>query len=184
MQIRKTRLPELYEFAVEPIYDERGAFCRVFDRHVFETLGLNARIEQMSLSSNRILGTLRGLHWQAEPGQESKVVRVTRGRIFDVVVDLRVESPSFGAWASFELSARTGNGLFIPPRFAHGFMTLEDDTEVLYQMNEVFRPELARTLRWDDPELSIEWPIAPRSMSTKDAVCETRLSDLVRRRAA
>lgn len=138
----------------------------------------------MSLSHNRIIGTLRGLHWQSEPGRETKIVRVIKGRIFDVAVDIRPHSPTFGAWAAFELAAGDGRAVFIPERFAHGFMTLEDDTEVLYQMNEPFSPELARTLRWDDPELRIEWPLAPRSISDRDARCPIRLRDLRTRSAA
>lgn len=184
MRIEETPIPGLYELQSEPVFDERGFFARTFDRDLLASVGAPLDVAQMSLSQNRMLGTLRGLHWQAAPGREAKLVRVVRGRIFDVAVDLRPQSPTFGAWVGFELSADNGKAVYIPERFAHGFMTLEDDTQVLYQMNEPYQPELARILRWDDPELGIEWPLAPRCISTKDGRCDTRLADLRGRRAA
>lgn len=178
MRIQETPIRGLLEVQCDPVFDERGHFTRTFDRDLLAEVGADMEVVQMSLSHNRLLGTLRGLHWQAAPGREAKFVRVVRGRIFDVAVDLRPNSPTFGAWAGFELSADNGKAIYIPERFAHGFMTLEDDTEVLYQMNEAYQPELTRTLRWDDPELAIEWPIAPRCISPKDARCEDRIAHL------
>lgn len=184
MYVVSTRLPGLLEVHVEPLFDERGSFARTYDRATLEDLGLDGEVAEITMSQDRLLGTLRGLHWQAAPGRRTQLVRVLEGRIFEVAVDLRSASSTFGAWASFELSAEDGTGLFVPAGFAHGFMTLADDTRVLYQTNEADRPELARTLRWDDPELAIEWPIAPRAISREDATCATRLGDLRARSAA
>lgn len=184
MRIHTTNLAGVHELEVEPIYDERGYFVRLYDRDLFLELGLPGDVMQTSLSHNPLLGTLRGLHWQAPPGIETKLVRAVRGRAFDVVVDTRPESPTFGQWQSFELSASAGRALFIPERCAHGFLTLEADTQILYQMSEGYRPELVRALRWDDPELDIHWPLAPRSISRRDAHCPHRFEDLRRTRAA
>ena len=177
MRIGSTNLLGVHLVEMEPSYDERGFFARTYDREAFQHLGLRCDVVQTSLSHNRWLGTLRGLHWQAPPGTETKLVRVVRGRIFDVVVDLRPGS-GFGRWQGFDLSARQGRAVYIPEGCAHGFLTLEDDTEVLYQMSEAYRPELVRTLRWDDPDLAITWPLAPRVISRRDAQCPNRFEDL------
>ena len=174
----ETRLPGVHIVEMEPVYDERGFFARIYDRDVFKKLGLTHEVAQVSISQNQILGTLRGLHWQAAPGQETKLLRVIKGRIFDVVVDLRPSSPDFGQWLGFELSAEEGHALYIPERCAHGFMTLENDSQVLYQMSESYQPKLSRGLRWDDPDLNVTWPLAPRSISLRDATCPHRFADL------
>ncbi|MEL6183322.1 MAG: dTDP-4-dehydrorhamnose 3,5-epimerase family protein [Myxococcota bacterium] len=184
MRVHTTSLAGVHELELEPIYDERGYFARLYDREQFLELGLPGAVAQTSLSHNPLLGTLRGLHWQAAPGLETKLVRAIRGRAYDVVVDLRPDSISFGQWQAFELSASEGRGLFIPPRCAHGFMTLEPDTQILYQMSEAYRPELVRALRWDDPDLAISWPIAPRSISPGDAACPYMLRHIRRSLAA
>lgn len=179
MRIQTTPIDGVHTVDMEPVYDARGFFARLYDREVFEALGLAGEVAQTSLSQSSMMGTLRGLHWQAAPGRETKLVRVLKGRIFDVVVDLRPSSPTFGQWVGQQLSAESGRALFIPERCAHGFLTLEENVHVLYQMSETYRPELMRTLRWNDPELAIPWPIAPRNISPKDADCMNALTDLV-----
>lgn len=181
MQIQACDIPGVHLVQMEPAFDERGFFARTFDRRAFAALGLRWEVEQTSLSFSRTLGTLRGLHWQAAPSREAKLVRAVRGRVYDVVVDVRPGSPAFGQWRGFELSARAGAAVYVPEGCAHGFLTLEDDVEILYQMSEAYRPELSRALRWDDPALGIEWPIAPRVISTADARCPYRFADLDRR---
>lgn len=178
MRIQACDLPDVHLVQTEPAFDERGFFARTFDRRAFTELGLRWQVEQTSLSFSRTLGTLRGLHWQAAPSRESKLVRVVRGTIYDVVVDVREDSPTFGQWRGFELSAANGMGLYVPEGCAHGFLTLENEVELIYQMSESYRPELSRTLRWDDPDLDIEWPIAPRVISPADAECRLRFADL------
>jgi dTDP-4-dehydrorhamnose 3,5-epimerase len=153
---------------IEPIEDERGFFARTWCAREFETRGLNPRLVQCSVSFNRGRGTLRGLHLQHAPHQEAKLVRCTRGAIFDVVADLRGGSPSFGRWYGAQLSQDNRAMLYIPEGCAHGFQTLEPDTEVLYQMSEAYHPECAGGVRWDDPALAIAWPIANPVMSERD----------------
>lgn len=184
MRILETRLSGVHIVDMEPVFDERGFFARLYDREVFLELGLSDQVAQISLSHNQTLGTLRGLHWQSPPGKETKLVRVVRGCVYDVVVDLREDSATFGKWLGTELSAREGRAVFIPEGCAHGFITLSDDAEVLYQMSESYRPDLTRTLRWDDPDLAIAWPLAPRVISKRDASCPHSFADLRPRKAA
>lgn len=150
---------------VEPerIHDERGFFARTYDA---AELG---PVVQMSTSFNARAGTLRGLHFQADPHGEDKLVRCTRGAIFDVAVDLRAGSPTLHRWFGAELSEENGVALWIPKGFAHGFLTLADDTEVVYQMSAFYAPEAARGLRWDDPAFAIRWPGPVRVISERDA---------------
>ena len=180
MRLSSTSIAGVHVIDLVPRFDERGYFVRVWDQKIFAEAQLPSRFEQVSQSYSQTLGTLRGLHWQAEPGEETKIVRCLRGRIFDVVVDLRPNSENFGRWISFELSAEDYRAIFIPRQCAHGFLTLEEHTEVIYQMSSSYKPELARTLRWDDPTLSIPWPIAPRCISQKDYECKNELSSLLR----
>jgi dTDP-4-dehydrorhamnose 3,5-epimerase len=159
---------------VEPdrIEDERGFFARTFSSEEFAARGLDARIDQCSTSFNARAGTLRGLHYQEAPHGEAKLVRCTRGAIYDVTVDLRPDSPSYLRWAAVELSADNGRAFFIPEGCAHGFQSLLDTTEVLYQISTPYVPSAARGVRWDDPAFGIEWPPAPkggRTMSARDA---------------
>lgn len=168
MKFIEAALPGAFIIEPEPLEDERGFFARAFCAHEFERHGLNPRLVQCSISYNRLKGTLRGMHYQASPHAEAKLVRCTRGAIYDVIVDLRPESPSYRRWVAVELTAENHRALYIPEGLAHGFQTLDNDTEVLYQMSEFFHPESARGMRWDDPAFRIEWPEAARIISPKD----------------
>ncbi len=148
--------------------DERGYFARTFCRETFLKQGLLDCSRQCSVSFNKMAGTLRGLHIQKEPYQETKLVRCLRGAIFDVMVDLRPGSASFGQWFGAELSEVNGHAFYIPRGFAHGFVTLADAAEVSYQMAEPYVPAAAAGIRWDDPDLAIKWAIAPKLMSDAD----------------
>lgn len=152
----------------EPIEDERGSFARLFCRREFEAHGLNPELVQCSTSFNRRSGTLRGLHFQAEPHAEDKIVRCTRGAIFDVVADPRPASPSYRQWRGFDLTADNLAMLYVPRGVAHGFLTLRDDSEILYQMSAFYHAESARGVRWDDPALAIRWPRRPDVISDRD----------------
>jgi dTDP-4-dehydrorhamnose 3,5-epimerase len=153
---------------LQQLDDERGFFARSFCRREFEAQGLDPDIAQCNVSFSRRRGTLRGLHYQAEPHAEAKLVRCTQGAIWDVIVDLRPDSPSFRRWHAVELSAANRLALYVPKGFAHGFQTLADDSEVLYLMSQFHRPDAARGLRWDDPALAIRWPLADPQMSDRD----------------
>lgn len=168
MIFHETKLPGVFEIAVEPRSDERGFFARVWCQNEFEKQGLNPRIVQCSVSFNAKRQTLRGVHYQAAPYSETKIVRCTQGSIYDVVVDLRVESPTYKGWIAVTLSAQNRHMLYVPEGCAHGFMTLEDETEVVYQMSEFYHPESARGVRWDDPAFQILWPHKPEVISTQD----------------
>ena len=148
--------------------DERGFFARSFCRREFEAHGLNTNVAQCNISFNKRKGTLRGMHFQAAPFAEAKLVRCTAGSIYDVIVDLRKGSRSFKEHFATELSAANRKMLYIPEEFAHGFQTLEDNTEVFYQMSQMYSAEHARGLRWDDPEFGIQWPEAQRIMNERD----------------
>jgi dTDP-4-dehydrorhamnose 3,5-epimerase len=149
--------------------DERGFFARTWCRDEFAARGLTTAWVQCNVSFNERRGTLRGLHYQADPFPEIKLVRCTMGAAYDVIVDLRPGSPSFGQWVGVELTAANRLSLYIPGGVAHGFQTLADDTELFYQMSEFYRPELARGVRWDDPRLGIAWPDCPqRIISARD----------------
>jgi len=153
---------------IEPVPDERGFFARSWCREEFARHGLNPDLAQCSISFNKKRGTLRGMHYQAEPHEETKVVRCTRGAIYDVIVDLRPASPTFRKWIAVELSADNRRMLYIPAGLAHGFQSLTDDTEVFYQISAPYHPESARGARWNDPAFGIEWPVAERVISDKD----------------
>jgi dTDP-4-dehydrorhamnose 3,5-epimerase len=169
MIFRETPIAGAVLIELELLADERGSFARTFAAEEFEAHGLEARVVQCNTSTNVRAGTLRGLHYQAAPHAEAKLVRCVRGSIYDVVVDLRPESPTYCAWHGVELSASNGRELFIPTGLAHGFQTLEDDTEVLYQMSEAYSAEHARGVRWDDPVFGIEWPETDaRTISERD----------------
>jgi dTDP-4-dehydrorhamnose 3,5-epimerase len=149
--------------------DERGFFARSFCAEEFAAHGLNPAVAQCNVSFNRRRGTLRGMHYQAAPRPEVKLVRCTAGAVFDVVVDIRPDSSTFKKWFGIELSARNGRMLYVPHGFAHGFQTLEDDSEMFYQMSEFYAADLARGVRWNDPAFSIEWPIESPLLSPRDA---------------
>ena len=165
----ETPLSGAFVIDLEPLSDERGFFARTWCEREFEGHGLATRLVQSSVSFNSQAGTLRGLHYQAAPYAEVKLVRCTAGSIFDVIVDLRSGSPTLARHYSVILSAANRRTLYIPRGFAHGFQTLEDGTEVLYQMSAFHQPDHARGVRWDDPAFSIAWPAAePRIMSERD----------------
>jgi dTDP-4-dehydrorhamnose 3,5-epimerase len=158
----------LWSVRMERREDERGFFARSFCAEEFERHGLSPRVAQCSVSHSRHRGTLRGLHWQETPHAEAKLVRCTRGRMYDVIVDLRRDSPSFARWTSVELAAATGDAVYVPEGMAHGFQTLEDDTDVLYQMSVPHHPASARGIRWNDPRFAIAWPIPDPVLSEAD----------------
>ncbi len=148
--------------------DLRGFFARTFCVQEFEAHGLSPRVVQCNMSYNRHRGTLRGMHWQAPPSAEAKLVRAVRGSVLDVIVDLRPGSPTYLQHVAVELTASNGQMLYIPEGFAHGFQTLEDETEVFYQMSEFHAPEQARGARWNDPAFGIAWPLPDPTMSDRD----------------
>jgi dTDP-4-dehydrorhamnose 3,5-epimerase len=162
-------LPGAFRIDVEPHADDRGLFARTFCAREFAAHGLPAAFVQCSTSFNARRGTLRGLHWQAEPHAEAKLVRCTRGRAWDVVVDLRPDSATFRRWAAVEIGAGNRTAVFVPEGFAHGFQTLEDDTEILYQMTAFYVADLARGAPWDDPAFAIGWPLPDPILSPRDA---------------
>jgi dTDP-4-dehydrorhamnose 3,5-epimerase len=158
MRFEQTPLPGAWVIELAPLGDERGWFARTFDADAFAAHGLNATVVQCNASFNPRRGTLRGMHYQAEPHGESKLVRCVRGAIFDVAVDLRARSPTLRRWHGVELSAENRLAFYIPAGLAHGFQTLTDDAEVLYQMGDRYVPESARGVRFDDPAFGIDWP--------------------------
>ncbi len=168
MKFLPTPLAGAYVIELERLEDERGFFARSFCQEEFRKHGLRPAIAQCNVSWNRKRGTLRGLHFQAAPHEEAKVVRCTRGAVWDVIVDLREGSPTRLRWHAQELSAENRLAFYVPEGFAHGFQTLTDDTEVLYQMSEYYHPALARGLRWDDPKIRIRWPLPEPMLSERD----------------
>jgi dTDP-4-dehydrorhamnose 3,5-epimerase len=157
-------------FIIEPEKheDERGFFARTWCQREFATYRLKTRLAQCSISFSHKRGALRGMHYQAAPYEEVKLVRCTRGAIYDVVVDLRPDSPTFTRWVAVELTADNHRMLYVPEKFAHGFQTLEDNTEVFYQMSQFYAPEYARGVRWNDLAFGIQWPLAERIISERD----------------
>jgi len=149
--------------------DARGFFARLFCKQEFSSHGLEPEIVQVNTSFSRQIGTLRGLHYQLAPSSETKLIRCLRGGIFDVILDLRPDGPSFGRWLGVELTAQNRTMLYVPKGFAHGFLTLAEDAEVLYCSSESYSPEHERTVRWNDPKFNIQWPFAPSVVSDKDA---------------
>jgi dTDP-4-dehydrorhamnose 3,5-epimerase len=168
--VRYHQTPLAGAFVIEPerAEDDRGYFARTFCEMEFEKHGLNPRVTQCSVSQNRWQGTLRGLHFQKVPAEEAKLVRCPRGAIFDVVVDLRPGSSTFGHWFAETLSALNGWMLYVPEGCAHGFQALSDDVEVAYQMSTAYRPELSIGIRWNDPRLGIAWPLPDPILSDRD----------------
>jgi len=163
-----TKLQGAFIIDIEHREDDRGFFARSWCQDEFAAHGLNPRLVQCNVSFNRKRGTLRGLHLQVTPYAEAKLVRCTRGRLYDVAVDLRKDSATFRQWVAVELSAENRRMLYVPEGMAHGFETLEDETEVFYQMSEFHHPEAARGVRWNDAALGIAWPLVPPVLSDKD----------------
>ena len=168
MILIETKLKGAFIIEPEKLEDERGFFARTWCRREFAAHGLNPELTQCSISFNRRHGTLRGMHYQTDPYDETKLVRCTRGSIYDVIIDLRPGSPTFAQWVAIELNADNLRMLYIPEKFANGFQTLEDNTEIFYQISEFHAPEYARGVRWNDPALSIWWPPAERIISERD----------------
>jgi dTDP-4-dehydrorhamnose 3,5-epimerase len=164
----ETRLTGSFIIEPERNEDQRGFFARTWCQREFMKHGLNPRLAQCSVSFNRKRGTLRGMHYQIAPHEEAKLVRCTRGAIYDVIIDLRPDSPTFTRWVAAELTAANYRMLYIPEGFAHGFQTLDDDSEVFYQMSEFYAPECARGVRWNDPAFGIQWPSDERTISLRD----------------
>lgn len=158
MIFTETKLPGAFVIELERFEDVRGFFALTWSEREFAAHGLNPRLVECNISFNKKKGTLRGLHFQRAPHAQGKLVRCTMGAIYDVIVDLRAESPTFRQWVAVELSAANRRQLYVPEGFAHGFQTLSDDTEVFYQMTEAFAPGSAGGVRWDDPAFGIVWP--------------------------
>ena len=168
MIFQDTKLRGVVEIQIELEPDERGSFGRTWCQTEFEENSLNSRLVQCSVSFNTRKGTLRGMHYQAQPHAEAKVVRCTRGAIYDVVVDLRRESCTYKEWIAVVLTADKRNMVYIPEGCAHGFLTLADECEVFYQMSEFYSPGAARGVRWNDPAFQIVWPAAVEVISERD----------------
>jgi dTDP-4-dehydrorhamnose 3,5-epimerase len=168
MIITSTRLADARVIDIEPKPDERGFFARSWCRRELAAHGIDVDIAQESISYNRLSGTLRGLHFQLPPHEEAKIVRCTRGAIFDVIVDLRPRSPTYRQWEGFHLNAENRRALYVPKGFAHGFQTLADDTELFYQISAFHAPGAATGLRYNDPAFAIVWPLPVSVISERD----------------
>ena len=169
MIFTETKLKGAYLIEIECSEDKRGYFARTFCREEFEKHGLTSSIAQCNVSYNRKKGTLRGMHYQAAPFAEAKLVTCLTGSIYDVMIDLRADSATYCQWLAVELSGHgRRNMLYVPAGFAHGFQTLEDHSEVFYQMSEFYSPQSARGIRWDDPTFAVQWPEAPQMLLEHD----------------
>ena len=166
MIFSKTKLSDACIIEIEKFEDERGFFARIWDKEKFLENGINDEFLQHSISLSKKKGTIRGIHYQIKPFEESKIVRCTRGSIFDVIIDLRPDSKTFKKWCS--LSEKNCKAIYIPKGFAHGFQTLEDNTEISYQISEFYHPEYAKGIRWDDKTFRIEWPLNVSLISEND----------------
>ncbi|MCG2722930.1 MAG: dTDP-4-dehydrorhamnose 3,5-epimerase [Thermodesulfovibrionales bacterium] len=158
MIFQETHLKGAFVIELEKIEDNRGFFARAWCKREFEVHGLNSRLVQCNLSFNKDQGTIRGMHYQGTPHEEAKLVRCTRGAIFDVIIDLRRGSVTYLKWIGVELTAENRKMFYVPENFAHGYQTLEDNSEVLYQVSQFYSPGAERGVRWDDPTFAIEWP--------------------------
>lgn len=168
LRFRETEIAGVVVVESDPVLDERGSFSRTYCRREFGEHGIDFVPVQISFSTNTRRGTLRGLHFQAPPQSEAKLVSCTRGAAFDVAVDLRADSPTYGHWSAVELTSASRNALYIPPGCAHGFQTLEHGTELLYLISEFYDPALQRGVRWDDQTLAVEWPQEVAVISDND----------------
>ncbi len=169
MKFHETKLQGAWVIELEKFEDSRGFFARAWCQKEFEDHGLVSRVVQANDSFNRKAGTLRGMHYQTAPYEETKLVRCTSGALYDVIVDLRPDSPTYKRWFGVELTARNYKMLYVPANFAHGFITLEDNTEAIYFVSEFYTPGAEKGLRWNDPAFNIEWPRAADVISDKDA---------------
>ncbi len=184
MKMIETDLTGAFLIEPERRTDERGFFARTFCREEFREQGIEMQIVQCNVSHNRRRGTLRGMHYQIPPCAEQKLVCCPRGAVFDVIVDLRTDSATCGAWFGVELSAVNRRTLYIPSGMAHGFQTLADDTEVFYQMGQEYSPEHARGFRYDDPAVGIDWPLPVACISSRDENFGPAFSELFLKQTA
>ena len=168
MLFTETKLPGAFVIDPQRFEDVRGYFTLSWSEAEFSARGLNPRVVACNISVSRKKGTLRGMHFQRPPHAQAKLVRCTRGAIYDAIIDLRAESRAFKEWVAVELSAENGRMLYVPEGFAHGFQTLADDTEVFYQVSDMYAPECADGVRWDDPAFGIEWPQDERIIIERD----------------
>jgi len=168
MIFTETKLKGAFIIEPEKIEDERGFFARAWDKKIFEEKGINSNFVQANISFNKKKGTLRGMHYQAEPYEEAKLVRCIRGRVYEVMIDLRKNSETFMEWMGVELGAENYKMLYVPEGFALGFQTLEDDTELFYQMSQFYMPEYSRGVLWNDEAFKIAWPLEPTVISKRD----------------
>jgi len=168
MKFNPTPLPGAYTIDLEKREDDRGFFARLFCVNEYDTVGLDRNIVQINNSLSKDKGTLRGIHYQLAPKAETKIVRCIRGSLYDVIVDLRPDSPTFLKWFGAELSAENRTMMFVPKGFGHAFLTLEENTEAFYMVTEFYSPENERGLRWNDPKINIQWPMEPVIISDKD----------------
>lgn len=168
MIFNKTKLEGAWTITIKKLEDERGFFGRSWCQKEFDEHGLVSTVVQANVSYNKKKGTLRGMHYQEHPYEETKLVRCTRGAIYDVVIDLRPGSPTYKQWIGEELTADNYTMLYVPRNFGHGFITLEDDTEVTYQVSQFYTPGAEKGIRWDDPAFNIQWPVQPLLISEKD----------------
>jgi len=173
MKLSETKLQGVYIIKIEKLEDERGFFARTWDKEFFKSNGLNPDLVQCNISFNKKKGTVRGLHYQIPPYEEAKLVRCTHGKVFEVVIDLRKNSKTFLQWDSIELDSKDYKMLFVPEGFALGLQTLEDNTEVHYQMSQSYNPEYSRGIVWNDKTLKIAWPLKPSVISENDANLKT-----------
>lgn len=168
MIFNETKLKGSYIIELEPITDERGFFARSFDEKIFSNLGLSNNFVQSNISFNQKKGTLRGLHFQEKPYGENKLIRCTQGKAFEILIDLRINSPTYKKSIDVILSSENHKMIYVPEGFALGFQTLEDNTELFYQMSQYYEPNYSRGIIWNDPSLKISWPLIPTVISKKD----------------
>ena len=173
MKLSETKLQGVYVIKIEKLEDERGFFARTWDKEFFKSNGLSADLVQCNISFNKKKGTVRGLHYQIPPYEEAKLVRCTHGKVFEVVIDLRKNSKTFLQWDDVELDSKDYKMLFVPEGFALGLQTLEDNTEVHYQMSQSYNPKYSRGIVWNDKTLKIAWPLKPSVISENDANLKT-----------
>jgi dTDP-4-dehydrorhamnose 3,5-epimerase len=170
MRFQETKIRGAWVIDLEPIEDARGFFARVWSQSELVDHGLETRVAQCNVSFNKRRGTLRGMHFQRAPHEEVKFIRCIRGTLYDVIIDLRPDSPTYKRWVAVELSGENRRALYVPVGVAHGFQTLQDDVEVFYMMSEFYTPVAEAGVRWDDPSFGIEWPLrSPTEISDKDA---------------
>ena len=168
MKFNNTGIDQLYTVDINRLEDERGFFGRAFCSQEFDEMKLESNVCQANISYNKVAGTLRGMHYQKSPFQETKFIRCISGSIYDVVIDLRKDSPTYCQSFGVELNDKNRTALFVPKDFAHGFVTLQDDTEVIYMVSQSYVPNAEEGIRWNDPLFSIDWPIEPVVVSEKD----------------